>query len=183
MFKIFRKKKNSNVFHPKLLHRSVDKDDDYAKYVNSEICSECGGECCKRCGCHLSPNDFKKISFNFLKKEIQKGDISIDYVKGERIDQNFGVYILRVRNQDAPIVDIECKWPTPCILLTKKGCGLAFKNRPAGGRLLIPSKKFLSLSNKEIRECIPEYSIIDCCAEWRPHQEVLVKLIEYFKGR
>jgi len=46
---------------------------------NLDICRECGGKCCKNMGCQFSPDDFKKISFNALKKEIEKGHISIDW--------------------------------------------------------------------------------------------------------
>ena len=44
-----------------------------------EICKKCKGSCCKTMGCHYSPEDFKDLSFDGLKTEIDKGFISIDW--------------------------------------------------------------------------------------------------------
>ena len=63
MSKNYSREEFINILYPKLPYRSIKKDYDYSKNVNSKICSECGGECCKRCGCHFSPDDFKEISF------------------------------------------------------------------------------------------------------------------------
>ena len=181
MSKNFSREEFINILYPKLPYRSIKKDYDYSKNVNSKICSECGGECCKRCGCHFSPDDFKEISFDFLKKEIEKGYISIDYVDGEVIYQSFGVYILRVRNQGAPVVDTGLE-RTPCILLTKKGCKLDYEHRPTGGKLLIPSSEVFGIFG-EVKNCQSNYSIEDCCYEWKPHQRILRDLLEYFKDK
>ena len=111
-----------------------------------------------------------------MKAEIEKGYISIDIVPGEMISKLLDVLILRVRNQGAPIVDMGKK-RSPCILLTEKGCKLKYKKRPAGGRLLIPSKKGDTLT------CSSEYDIKDCCYEWKPHQKILAQLVEYFQDK
>ena len=168
-----------SIAYPKLPYRSIEKDYDNPQNVNPEICAECGGQCCKRCGCHFSPDDFEEISFEFLKKEIEKGYISIDYVDGEMIWQTIGVYILRIRNQGAPIVDEGYK-RTPCILLTEKGCKLDYAHRPTGAKLLIPSDK-LSMDNERL--CSSIYTIGSCCYEWQPHQRILRQLVEYFHDK
>ena len=49
------------------------------EFENKELCSACGGICCKNMGCHYSPDDFSDLSFEGLKKEIDKGYISIDW--------------------------------------------------------------------------------------------------------
>ncbi len=168
---------------PELPYRSVKKNtNNIFRNVNSKICAECGGECCKICGCHFSPEDFKDLSFERLKKEMEKGYISIDYVEGEMISSILGVYILRIRNQDAPIVNMGFGKRGPCILLTEKGCKLKYKNRPAGGKLLIPSDKFDNTFYRR-RQCKQRYSIYDCCYEWKPHQRLLYDLAEYFKDK
>lgn len=154
--------------------RNIKKEYNISRDVNSEICSECGGECCKRCGCHFSPDDFKEISFDFLKTEMEKGYISIDYVDGEMILESVGVYILRARNQGFPIVDTGYQRGTQCILLTEKGCKLDYEHRPAGGRLLIPAKD---------KGCRSNYEVEDCCYEWKPYQKILHQLIEYFRDK
>lgn len=163
----------NDIIYPKLPYRSIEKDYNILKNVNFEICCECGGKCCKKCGCHFSPDDFKEISFDVLKKEIEKGYISIDHVSGEMIYQAHGIYILRVRNQGAPVVDTGYS-RSPCILLTENGCKLDYEKRPSGGKLLIPAKN---------RMCFSKYSIKDCCYEWQPHQKILNDLIEYFEDK
>ena len=37
---------------------------------NKEICAECGGKCCKKCGCDYAPKDFENLSKN-VKKVIE----------------------------------------------------------------------------------------------------------------
>lgn len=163
--------------------RNIVKDYDKAKNVNSKICSECGGECCKRCGCHFSPDDFKEISFKILKKEIEKGYISIDYVDGEMIYRSLGVYILRARNAGRPIFDTGYIRESGCILLSDKGCKLDYEHRPSGGRLLIPTKNTTKFLFGEHRICSSTYGIEECCYEWMPHQEIIYELINYFKDK
>lgn len=167
------------LLFPTLEYRSIKKDYDISKNVNSSVCAECGGACCKCCGCHFSPDDFEDTSFEGLKKEIEKGYISIDYVDGEMIYSSNSVYILRIRNQNAPIVDTGFKRRTPCILLTETGCKLDYEHRPTGGKLLIPST--VSSFCHELATCHSKYDIEDCCYEWLPHKKVLYQLVEYFK--
>lgn len=168
------------MFFPTLKYRSIEKDYDISKNVKSSVCAECGGACCKACGCHFSPDDFKDTSFEGLKKEIEKGYISIDYVDGEIIYSDIGVYILRIRNQESPIVDTGFRVRTSCILLTEQGCKLDYEHRPTGGKLLIPNS---TSSFSHQMKCHSKYSIEDCCYEWKPHKKVLYQLAEYFKNR
>lgn len=169
-----------NLMFNKSQTREIKKDYNTSETINSDVCSKCGGKCCKKCGCHFSPDDFKDISFESLKKEIEKGYISIDYVDGEIILEDFGIYILRVRNQDMPIVDTGFIRNTHCILLTEKGCKLDYEHRPTGGKLLIPDEKFES---HESLRCHSNYDIDDCCHEWKPYQKILCKLVKYFKDK
>lgn len=169
-----------STLFPSLNYRSIPKDYLDPKYSKPEICEECG-QCCKRCGCYFSPDDFTEISFDFLKKEIEKGYISIEYFEGNIINQNVGVYILRIRNQGAPIVDSGYK-RTPCILLKEDGCKLDYEHRPSGGKLLIPSTRTV-LFSKKLRDCLSDYTIKDCCFEWLPHKKILYKLSLYFKDK
>ena len=159
--------------------RKIQKNYDVAKNVDSAICAECGGACCKTCGCQFSPDDFKEVTFTFLKAEIEKGYISIDYVDREIIYSDCGYYILRMRNQNAPIVDCGGR-RTPCILLKEDGCKLSYEKRPTGGKLLIPSRV---IDEFGIRNCESTYSIKDCCYEWKEHQTVLRELVKYFRNK
>lgn len=175
------KRRMDNILFPTLPYQSIQKDYTDSENVNAEICAECGGVCCKTCGCHFSPDDFPEISFEYLKKELEKGYISIDYVDREVIYDDINIFILRVRNQNAPIVDMGYR-RTPCILLTENGCKLDYDNRPAGGKLLIPKESFPTLFG-ETRRCHCKYDIDDCCYEWKPHQKVLYRLAKYFEGK
>lgn len=166
---------------PQLDYRSVKKDYPQDQTVNAEICKKCGGRCCQKCGCHFSPDDFEEISFEYLKKQLEKGYISIDYVDGEAIYQEFGVYILRMRNKGKSIVDFSYQ-RSPCILWTKNGCQFDYEHRPSGGKLLIPSAEIGGLLEQH-RRCSSLYGVTDCCYEWKPHQKVLHELIEYFKEK
>ncbi len=162
-----------------LEHRNkiITKDYDISKNVNREICAECGGACCKMCGCHFSPDDFEELSFEFLRKEIEKGYISIDFVDRDYIYCDHGYYILRMRNKGAPIVDTKRFRGSPCIKLTEGGCEFDYEQRPTGGKLLIPSKKRSPLTG---RNCESKYSLRDCCFEWEPYQEILRRLAQCF---
>lgn len=168
------------IFFPKLEYRSIKKDYDNPENLNPSVCAECGGVCCKACGCHFSPDDFKDVSFDGLKKEIEKGYISIDYVDGEIVWSSIGIYILRARNQDSPIVDTGFRNRKPCILLTENGCKLDYEKRPTGGKLLIPNT--ISSFCHETT-CKSKYKIVDCCYEWKPHQKVLYQLVKYFENK
>ena len=162
------------IYFPTLAYRSIPKDYKNPKNISEEICKECQGACCKKCGCHFSPDDFSDISFESLKKELEKGYISIDSIDGDLVYSDVNVFILRIRNVGAPIVDTDIRKKSPCILLTKSGCKLDYAKRPSGGKLLIPRKEM---------KCSQTYNMIDCSYEWLPHKKVLHELAEYFKDK
>ena len=47
-------------------------------YINKDLCAKCKGSCCKVSGCMYMPSDFKKMKYLTTKKELSKGNISID---------------------------------------------------------------------------------------------------------
>jgi hypothetical protein len=130
-------------------------------------CAECKGLCCKHMGCHFSPTDFEDISFDNLKKEIEKGFISIDWWESD-VHQ----YYLRMRHVNAPIVDPS--WGGRCVLLTDKGCPLPFEKRPLGARALKP------ISNGE---CRVHYSKEMCKDDWLEYSDILSALVLYFNSK
>lgn len=140
---------------------------------NHEVCSRCGGDCCKRMGCHYSPRDFNEITVQALEKEINKGFISIDWWEGDVFNNDRErTYYLRVRNKNKNIVDPA--WRGECSLLTEYGCILPFKQRPMGGRALVPNKQGNG------NNCKSKYTKEDCCKEWYPYQDILEKLVDKF---
>ncbi len=161
-----------------LPYRRVSKDYDVVKNVNINYCTTCGGECCKRCGCEFSPDDFADLSFEGLKKEIEKGYITIECIKGDEIERIEDMLFLRVRNVNSPIVDYARR-KKRCILHTDKGCKLGYEERPTGGKLLIPTIQTSGLIFKS-RCCRSSYRIEECCYEWSSHQKTLLELAWYF---
>lgn len=151
------------------IHRHYDKDYSNPELQFPELCAECGGCCCERCGCTFSPDDFKDLSFEGLKAEIEKGYIAIDEVDGDRFYIAGFYKILRVRNVDEPVYG--GRTCGPCILLAKDGCKLDFEHRPAGGKLMVPA---------EATYCPTYYPTDHAIREWSKYQEVLDRLAEYF---
>lgn len=142
---------------------------------NLELCKSCKGSCCRAMGCHYSPEDFTDLSFEGLKKEIEKGYISIDYWEGNPFEDNRDIrqaYYLRIKHINSNIVDAS--WGGVCCLLTDSGCSLTYDCRPKGGRLLIPSKDY---------NCIPEYTKQQSAMDWYVYNDVLEKLVNYFSSK
>ena len=139
-------------------------------YPENEMCIMCRGKCCKTMGCHFSPDDFANLSFVFLKNEIAKDFISIDWWEGDPRPNGTlqQVYFLRIRNKNANIIDPS--WGGFCCLLTDSGCSLKFEERPKSGRFLE--------SKGDYNSCISHYTKKDSAIDWIPHQNVLEKLIE-----
>lgn len=140
-----------------------------------KICKKCKGVCCKTVGCHYSPEDFKDLSFEGLKSEIDKGFISIDWWEGNPFDDDRTImkaYYLRSRNVDSTVIDAS--WGGVCSLLTEKGCSLSYKDRPKGGRLLIP---------KGNKVCIPKYTKQQSAMDWYKYNDILAQLVEYYNSK
>ena len=151
--------------------------------TNKELCEKCGGKCCKYCGCHFSPHDFKEITYESLKREIKKGYISIEWVALNSWNEGRGgVYILRIRNKGKAIVDNDLE-RNPCILLTEHGCKLDYASRPLGGKLLIPYVRKEAYNNNETLLCYSEYDIDACVMEWKEYQHILEQLVKYFSDK
>lgn len=135
----------------------------------TEACSRCKGACCKNMGCHFAPTDFKEITFDALKVEIEKGFISIDWWESDEPQ-----YFLRMRHKDADIVDPS--WGGECILLTDKGCPLSFEERPLGARSLKPR-------DNDGGCCMGNYGKEECKNDWLEYDDILKQLVEYFEDR
>lgn len=139
------------------------------EFQNKHVCSKCKGVCCTHMGCHYSPDDFKNKGFEALKREIDKGYISIDWWENFELNgQKRKGYYLRIRNLNANVVDPS--WGGTCMLLTKDGCPLEFKDRPKGARALIPSKN----------RCCTLYTKYDAAVDWSKHIDVLDRLYDHY---
>ena len=163
-------------FFPNIFFKPCFKRIDDIINTKPELCKKCGGRCCIKCGCYYSPEDFGKITYQKLKKEISKGNIKIQYIHGKYLDSKKGVFILRVKNVGEAAVGKNLK--SKCVFLTKEGCKLSFEDRPAGGKLLIPF-----IDDNGIVRCYNSYSLYDCCKEWHTYRRIVKKLVRYYRRK
>lgn len=144
---------------------------------NKEICSVCGGKCCKKSGCDYAPTDFKDLGINHLYEILMGGKISIvSTIKLERLPNGKKIanpiLLLRARNIERPIVDLLSMKKT-CSQLTETGCSYSYEERPSGGKNLIP------VSNGICYPSIPPTDILD---SWSSYQKTLSKLVKRITG-
>lgn len=140
---------------------------------NPEMCAKCGGECCKRCGCFFSPDDFEEVSYESLKAEMAKGYITIEHVDLDMYYMVGYAWVVRVRNQSDPVVvsSVYHRPNSPCVMLGPDGCKFDWEHRPAGGKLLKPDNGLM---------CDSDYTLRQTVREWRRYQNILYMLAEYF---
>lgn len=145
------------------------------KHINYEMCKICGGVCCKQNGCLYLPEDFKKIHFNYLRKQIDKGKISISGqpLNGFEGDTWTFVLYLRARNIDAPAVDLITAGG-PCVNLTENGCILNETERPTVGLTLNPTKIGGPCQNTTSQEEV---------LTWLHYNEVLENLVKHYTNQ
>lgn len=147
-----------------------------APLQNLELCSRCGGSCCRNSGCSYLPIDFKDISFSSLKKELEKGYISI-IAQIVIIDYKVEVNLfMRTRNVGRPVVDL-LSTSSPCCLWSQKGCPLSPEERPSVGVLCIPGYENEHLC------CHPIVSDDMLAVPWKKHQKTLKALVSYLTGK
>lgn len=147
----------------------------------SSDCKECKGHCCKMCGCAYFVEDFEDLSFESLKKELEKETISITSVLERKYIKNRPtinpILFLRVRNRKREIVDLFSE-KTRCSLLTPDGCPYSFEKRPLGAIMLLPNY------NNGDRACESLELVNDIALKnWKRHQDALKKLVEYYTGK
>lgn len=149
------------------------------KNENLNICRMCGGMCCKKSGCDYSALDFKNCTYDYLFKELKKGDKSIVCYMKFKVDSN-GNYgyepflYLRARNNKRDIIDLV-SIKTGCSLLLSNGCSFSYKERPSGGKNLKPVKP-------EEGACVPLVNPLEIVNSWKNHQKMLKRLVLGFTG-
>ncbi len=119
----------------------------------------------------ICQEDFENLSFDYLKKEIDKGYISIS---GQPFPLFAGAWsfllYLRARNVNSDIVDLF-SLGDPCVLLTDKGCSLDETKRPSLGLMVKPTKIG--------GPCDKKYDS-SIALNWLDYDEVLSKLIKHY---
>ena len=139
---------------------------DYPVYEATKECAKCKGQCCKHMPGHYAPSDFKDLSFEGLKAEIEKGGIAVDWWEA-----NPKKYYLRARQVGENIV--HGSWGGVCVNLAPWGCRLSWDERPLGCRTLKPHED-------KYGKCVGSYTKEICKDDWWEYDEVLRELVGYF---
>lgn len=145
---------------------------------NKDICTKCGGKCCKHCGCLWFPSDFKEISFSSIEKILEDGSSSIVgtpiVVQDRTRLKTTGVTLsLRARNVGKGAIDL-ISLPSSCGSLTENGCKFDFKNRPSGGKHLIPTK--------DMKSCYEDFNVLAIERKWYTYNKILSRLVKRYTG-
>lgn len=135
--------------------------------VNAEMCSACGGDCCKYYAGFVSPHDIAE-PFEQNLAAMLASDYCIDPWEGDldgpgELSQ---ILMVRPRHTNAPDELFDSSWGGVCSMLTDKGCKLSYENRPKVCRELVPNYEFRSKQHK----CVG-MSKHDSAKEWRPFQD------------
>lgn len=147
------------------------------QYENKELCKQCGGKCCKKCGCDYLPKDFSDLSTNGLVEKILEGSISIVSALNINKLPNGGetitpILLLRERNINRSSVDL-LSLKTTCASLNENGCKYDLEHRPSGGKMLIP------MENNKCYNENPNLKI----QEWLRYQKILERVVKRITGK
>ncbi len=131
---------------------------------NKEVCSACGGVCCKSSGGLVYPNDFGEINLPRLIESLKSGYYAVDYFDDRTNEMSSGYY-LRTR-----VVGVQRAFHPNglgvCILLNETGCKLNYNNRPTGCKALIPNPPNCYYPNNEI-------NVKSCAIAWQPYEQLV----------
>ena len=137
-------------------------------YLNTELCAECEGRCCKRMPGAAFPVDFKKPLAKSLLTAFKSGHWAIDWYEGDptgrgKLEQ---VYYIRPKIKDTKEL-FDPAWGGKCIFLARDGCTLKSLERPKACRLMEPvtlTKCTLHAGDKG-----------SAARAWLPHQRTILK--------
>ena len=147
---------------------------------NLDICRECGGACCIKCGCDYAVSDFKDRTYNGFLQSLSVGDKSIVAMLNFR-DLSNGKFIaepvlyIRARNENRDIVDL-ISMKTRCSMLSDTGCKYDYEHRPFGGKNLKPVRTSEG-------KCRPVVSPLLMIEEWKPYQKQLSKIVKRYTSK
>lgn len=147
---------------------------------NKDICSECGGYCCKKCGCDYFVSDFERLKIDVIEEELATGKASIVAALNFRAigkDKMVcdPILYLRARNINRDEIDL-LSFKTTCASLTSNGCSYSLDKRPSGGASLIPRKIGNDIA------CFTEVDRIEELNKWIPYQSILSKVVKRHTG-
>ena len=78
------------------------------KFENKNICRECGGKCCKKCGCDYSTDNFQDLSMKALEEILSEGKISIVAALNIKKSKKYGnCCIYRLTGKSCCVIILE----------------------------------------------------------------------------
>ena len=134
-----------------------------------EICSKCGGKCCKHFPCLFSPYDFIDVNnIDYMKNIL---DIGIICIAKSCYDNTL---VLRPRGikDKKKIVSTRLPLDNKCILYSETGCMLSSSYRPAEALLYYA---------QTIDNHIPIYHTSDCTEDWQKYHDSMKILYDYYR--
>lgn len=150
------------------------------KNENIDVCRECGGMCCIKCGCDYAVGDFEERTYKSFLDSLSVGDKSIVAMIDFRTLNNGKIIAeptlyIRARNVNREIIDLV-SMKTRCSLLLGDGCSYDYEHRPFGGRNLKPVRY-------NEGGCRPLVNPMVYLNEWKSYQKQLSKIVKYYTGK
>jgi len=138
-------------------------------HVNDELCSACGGVCCKAYAGTCFPSDFGEDRASVEKAvlhAISSGKYAIDWWEGDPTGENnvSKAHFVRPAHKNALGSVYDPTWGGECIFLTDTGCSLEHDARPIACRELEPVSP---------KNCVAHVKKKDSAIEWLPYNEFL----------
>ena len=137
-------------------------------HINCNLCSSCGGRCCKDGACGLMPVDIPKLTVQGIIEQLRSGKYSITFFCLEIVEGVVeAIPMMTAREVRAGTVN-NSLFHRPCSLLTPNGCALSEEDRPTQALLFIPRPNNMcrSLLNSE-----------DVLSAWLPYQRILEEVV------
>jgi len=149
-------------------------------YDNPEICSECGGKCCKEYPGIAFPSDFDMPNTEKLKAALESGKWAIDWwdgdPRGDGCDSLDRAYFIRPATIDRVGKLLDASWGGQCVFLSDSGCVIKSDERPLNCRMVEPRadgdciNHFRDNNNVFIKRA--------SAIEWMPYTETILNIIE-----
>lgn len=141
------------------------------KYINTEVCAECGGRCCKFYPGGAFPDDFAKPLIKSLMEAFKSGKWAIDRHEGDDPDEREHYIRPAVKGVNRLF---DPSWGGECVFLTSSGCELSPEKRPTQCRMLEPKA--------DPEKCISHAGAKwEAKKAWKPYVKVMLKAAEKSK--
>lgn len=147
------------------------------KIEDQSICRECGGFCCKKCGCDYFVSDLESMKIETIENLLMDGRTSIvAALQFGRLNNGkitcSPILYLRARNINRSEIDL-LSFKTTCASLEANGCYYDLEHRPSGGASLIPMRNDKCYSNVDREEELKK---------WLPYQNILQRIVKRHTG-